>query len=66
MMPDVRDYEPAVALFGGADGLDVIRALLPAAEPRLRPGGWLVMEMGMGQSASRGDHSRTVYPARRS
>jgi release factor glutamine methyltransferase len=49
-MPDVRDYEPEVALFGGADGLEVIRALLPAVERGLRPGGWLVMEMGAGQS----------------
>jgi len=50
LMPDVRDYEPGVALFGGADGFDVIRALLPAAERGLRPGGWLVMEVGAGQS----------------
>jgi release factor glutamine methyltransferase len=51
LMPDVRDYEPAVALFAGSDGLDVIRDLLPAAEGGLRPGGWLIMEMGAGQSA---------------
>jgi release factor glutamine methyltransferase len=51
LMPDVRDYEPAVALFGGTDGLEVIRALLPAAERGLRPGGWLIMEIGAGQSA---------------
>jgi release factor glutamine methyltransferase len=50
LMPDVRDYEPEVALFGGADGLEVIRALLPEAERGLRPGGWLIMEMGAGQS----------------
>ena len=50
LMPDVRDYEPAVALFGGRDGFDIFRALLPAAERGLRPGGWLVMEMGAGQS----------------
>jgi release factor glutamine methyltransferase len=50
LMPDVRDYEPEVALFGGADGLDVIRALLPAVHDGLRPGGWLVMEIGAGQS----------------
>ena len=51
LMPDVRDYEPAVALFGGADGLQVIRALIPAAARVLRPGGWLVMEIGAGQAA---------------
>jgi release factor glutamine methyltransferase len=43
LMPDVRDYEPGLALFGGDDGLDVIRALLPA-------GGWLLVEIGAGQS----------------
>jgi release factor glutamine methyltransferase len=46
---DVRDYEPALALFGGRDGLDVVRALLPAAARALRPGGTLVMEIGQGQ-----------------
>lgn len=50
LMPDVRDYEPEVALFGGEDGLEVIRALIPAAARGLRPGGWFVMEMGSGQS----------------
>ncbi|MEO8482358.1 MAG: peptide chain release factor N(5)-glutamine methyltransferase [Acidobacteriota bacterium] len=47
---DVRDYEPTLALFGGRDGLDVIRALLPEAARALRPGGTLVMEIGQGQA----------------
>jgi release factor glutamine methyltransferase len=47
---DVVRYEPATALFGGEDGLDVIRALIPAAAAALAPGGWLVMEMGLGQA----------------
>lgn len=46
---DVRDYEPALALFGGDDGLDVIRRLIPDARRALRPGGALIMEIGMGQ-----------------
>jgi release factor glutamine methyltransferase len=50
LMPDVANYEPASALCGGPDGLDVIRALLPAAAHALKPGGWLVMEMGAGQA----------------
>ena len=50
LMPDVRDYEPASALFGGSDGLDIIRALVPTAVRRLRSGGWLVMEIGAGQA----------------
>jgi release factor glutamine methyltransferase len=47
---DVVRYEPATALFGGEDGLDVMRALIPAAAAALVPGGWLVMEMGLGQA----------------
>jgi len=47
---DVVRYEPATALFGGEDGLDVIRALIPAAAAALVPGGWLVMEVGLGQA----------------
>jgi release factor glutamine methyltransferase len=50
LMPDVRDYEPALALFGGPDGLGVIRELLTAAGQGLRPGGWLIMEIGAGQA----------------
>ncbi len=47
---DVRDFEPAAALFGGPDGLDVIRALIPAARRALVPGGWLCLEIGAGQA----------------
>lgn len=50
LSPDVRDFEPAQALFAGDDGLDVIRALLPLARAALRPGGALVMEIGAGQA----------------
>lgn len=46
---EVREYEPAEALFGGADGLDIVRALLDQACERLRPGGRLLMEFGSGQ-----------------
>jgi len=45
----VRDYEPAVALFGGTSGFDVYERLIPQAQDALKPGGWLLMEMGMGQ-----------------
>lgn len=43
---EVRDHEPAVALYGGADGFDVYRRLIPEAGRLLKPGGWLVMELG--------------------
>jgi release factor glutamine methyltransferase len=47
---EVREHEPALALFAGADGLDVIRRLIPAAFAVLDPGGFLLMEIGCGQS----------------
>ena len=42
----VRDWEPSAALFAGADGLDEIRHLVSGAPLWLRPGGWLVVEIG--------------------
>ena len=50
--PNVRDYEPRLALHGGEDGLDVYRRLIPAAGGRLRPGGVLAVEVGAGQAAA--------------
>ena len=43
---EVREYEPHVALFGGLDGLDVCRRLIPEARRLLRPGGVLIVEIG--------------------
>ncbi len=50
LAPEVGRHEPAAALRGGPDGLDTVRRLAAAAVDRLRPGGWLVMEIGAGQS----------------
>jgi release factor glutamine methyltransferase len=50
LSPEVREYEPSVALFGGNDGWREIRELLRQAATALRPGGVLVMELGYGQS----------------
>jgi release factor glutamine methyltransferase len=47
---EVRDYEPEIALYGGEDGLDNYRRLAEDARRVLRPGGWLVCELGFGQS----------------
>jgi release factor glutamine methyltransferase len=49
LQPEVRDYEPAVALFGGIEGFDLVTRLVAEAPSRLSPGGFLVFEFGLGQ-----------------
>ena len=50
LQPEVVDHEPAAALFGGADGLDVIRRVVTEAGRALRPSGLLLVEFGVGQA----------------
>jgi release factor glutamine methyltransferase len=47
---EVRDYEPRLALFAGPDGLDVYRRLIVDAARVVKPGGWLMLELGCGQA----------------
>jgi release factor glutamine methyltransferase len=44
---EVREHEPHVALFANDDGLAMFRRLVPAAELLLKPGGHLIMEIGI-------------------
>ena len=44
--PEVRLYDPPAALYGGEDGLDVVRQLSTTAARLLRPGGTLIIEHG--------------------
>lgn len=46
---EVRDYDPAMALFGGADGLDFVRTIASEAGEWLAPGGLLAIEIGEDQ-----------------
>ena len=48
--PEVRDWEPAGALFAGPSGLELLEALATGAGERLRPGGLLALEVGLGQA----------------
>jgi release factor glutamine methyltransferase len=45
-------YEPRSALVSGADGLDAIREICREARAHLNPGGWLLLEHGMGQDGA--------------
>lgn len=47
---EVKDFEPALALLGGEDGLDLIRQLAKSAHNLLKPGGILVLETGSSQA----------------
>lgn len=51
LMPEVRDFEPHLALDGGVDGLDLVRELVQSSAQRLAPGGALMMEVGWKQTA---------------
>jgi release factor glutamine methyltransferase len=45
---EVRDWEPHVALFGGETGFELYERIVAGAPRILRPGGWLILELGFG------------------
>lgn len=50
LQPEVRDYEPRLALDGSSDGVACLRAIIESAYRYLRPGGMLALEMGYDQA----------------
>ncbi len=52
LAPDVRDHEPATALFAGPDGLDDYRRILPQLGRLLTPAGIAILEIGATQAAA--------------
>jgi len=50
LQPEVRDHDPELALRGGPEGCTIISRLLREARLPLRPGGFLVMEIGIGEA----------------
>ena len=52
LAPEVRDWEPRLALTPGGDGLDAYRVIAREAPARLAPGGWLLVEIGSTQGES--------------
>ena len=49
---EVRDWEPHVALFAGETGFEIYGRIVADAPRVLRPGGWLVMELGFGAATT--------------
>jgi len=49
LAPEVRDHEPRRAIVGGPRGTEFIQSLVDRSAGFLRPGGWLVLEIGAGQ-----------------
>lgn len=52
LQADIKDFEPRLALDGGADGLDLVRRIADGAPERLVPGGVLALEIGAGEAAA--------------
>lgn len=52
LAPEVRDYEPRIALDGGVDGLDAYRAISRSLADRVAPGGSVAVEIGQDQAAA--------------
>lgn len=50
--PLIREHEPRTALDGGADGLDIVRSLVPDAAMALKKGGFIFLEIGEDQGAA--------------
>lgn len=59
LQPEVRDYDPAEALFAGPDGLDIIRKIVAVSSQFLRVDGYLIMEIGQGQAS----HVKELFDA---
>ena len=61
---EVRDYEPHIALFGGETGVELYSRIIDKASAVLRPGGWLILELGWRSlepvQAMLGDHWSNV------
>ena len=55
---EVREWEPAEALFAGSEGLEVLEALIAGAADHLRPGGLFAVEVGLGQADRVADRIR--------
>jgi release factor glutamine methyltransferase len=62
LSPEIKIYEPVVALAGGHDGLDIIRQLLVNIQEKLCPGGIVLLEMGPAQGPELVSWTKDLFP----
>ncbi len=65
IMPEVKQYEPALALDGGEDGLDIIEELLSQSGPKLKANGCLLVEFGASQGEAIKKLGQKYFPKSR-
>lgn len=63
LAPGIVNYEPALALLGGEDGLDYIRRLLEQAPSYLKSGGVVLLEVGARQGSAVAETARRCFPS---
>ena len=61
-MPEVRDFEPRLALTAGSDGLDVIQRLFEQAQDVINPAGCMLVEIGHLQGPTTADMAKNMFP----
>lgn len=62
LCPEIKNFEPRIALAAGIDGLDKIRQLLYEAKEKLLPDGLILLEMGQGQAEAVTSIARNHFP----
>jgi release factor glutamine methyltransferase len=62
LSPEIRDYEPTIALAGGEDGLDIIQQMLEQMPGKLSHGAYFLLEIGQGQSGMITSLIKSYFP----
>ncbi len=65
LSPEIHRFEPRIALAGGEDGLDKVRQLCRQVSGKLKPGGCLLLEIGLGQARELTTFLSALYPSAR-
>ena len=61
--PEVSGYDPELALYAGGKGLDCYRRIIADVDNYLAPGGWLLLELGVGQAKAVSEIVLQKFPA---